>query len=121
MKKLLPLRNPADLPEAIRTARFAMLNAGFRISDRSDTGFTAEKGSPLSTLVFGWLAGRRLWTIQYVDGLLLPDGTTAVQLRRDLFDDVANEKYLGPAKLQKAFDLTVEIVRTALKDAQLLN
>jgi hypothetical protein len=104
----------------MRTARFAMVAAGFSIEDRSETGFTASKGSPASTLAFGRFAGRQLWTIQYVDGLLMTDGTAVVQVSRNLLDDALNEKYLGPSKLQTEFDATSSRLTDALGDAHLL-
>jgi len=49
VKTMLQLRSSDDLLEAVRTARFAMVSAGYRIEDQSDTSFTADKGSKLGT------------------------------------------------------------------------
>ena len=120
MKKALTLNNPDDLLEAVRTARFAMVSAGFTIDDRSETGFTGTKGSLASTFVFGWLAGHELLTIQYVDGVLNPDGTAVIRVSRHLVDDALSEKYLGPPKLQIEFDASVSRIARALDEARLL-
>lgn len=45
MKTTLRLRSPADVPGAVRTARFAMVSAGYRIRDEWETAFTATKAA----------------------------------------------------------------------------
>jgi hypothetical protein len=120
VKTMLRLRRPADMPEAVRTARFAMVSAGYRIRDESETAFTADKGSALSTMFFGWRAGRQLWTIQYVDALVTKEGTAVLEVSRDLTDDLMNEKWIGPPKLQRAFDASVTRIARALSEAGLL-
>jgi hypothetical protein len=120
MKERLALRSADDLLEAVRTARYAFVEAGFDITDRSETALTAEKGSPVATLAFGWLAGRHLWTIQYVDGYIAPNGAGIIELSRNLLDDALNEKYIGPPKLEAQFRASISHVTRALAEAHLL-
>ena len=121
MKQGIPLRSPDDLPEAVRAARFSLSSAGFEITDRSDVAFTAEKGSVLSTLTFGWLAGKQLLAIQYLDGIVTPDGVGLIEFSRNDFDDMSNEKYLGPSPLAGEFERSLNIVLEGLRDAHLLD
>jgi hypothetical protein len=95
VKHVFPIRSAADLPEAIRAARFAMVQAGFRVSDKSETSFVAERGSAVDTIVFGVLARRNLWAVQFVDACVMDDGSARVELSRNLFDDLLNLGYIG--------------------------
>ena len=114
------LRSAGDLRESVRTARYSFVEAGYAITDRSDTAFTAEKGSPIATLVFGWLAGGQLWTIHYIDAYIAPGDIGVIELSRNILDDAMNEKYLGPAKLEAQFRLSTARITDALAEAHLL-
>jgi hypothetical protein len=120
VKHVFPIRSAADLPEAIRAARFAMVQAGFRINDKSDLSFVAEKGSAVSTIVFGWRAGRNLWAVQYVDARVMEDGSSQVELSRNLFDDLLNEGSIVQFGSRRAFANSKSMVGTALQSAGLL-
>lgn len=119
MKERLALRSADDIHEAVRTARYALVEAGYSITDRSENAFTAEKGSPVATLAFGWLAGEQLWSVQYVDAFA-KDGFGVIELSRNILDDAISEKYIGPPRLAAQFRLSIERITGALANAHLL-
>jgi hypothetical protein len=109
MKHVFPIRSVADLPEAIRAARFAMAQAGFRINDKSELSFVAEKGNPYSAPLLGGQFGQGLWVL-YVEGCATSDGTAQVELARNFFD----------FESRRNLSETASLVRAALQSARLL-
>ena len=106
---------------ALDAARLSLEAQGFDVSDSPTDGLVAQRGDILSTLVFGSFAKKNIFAMVYVKTFVDKHGQSILRISRNLFNNLANEKYFGTHELATQFDTTIEMLTSSLAKANLLN
>lgn len=100
---------------AVDVVRELLISNKYRIlSGEATNSFIAEQGSLLSTFVFGGFAGDSIFTTYYFETNVNSDGDSTLTMSRNLFDDNANEKFIGFSQLSRKFHDTAEEIEKVL-------
>jgi hypothetical protein len=106
---------------ALNAARLALEAQGFDVSESPTDGLIAQRGNILSTLVFGSFAKNNIFAVVHARAFVDKQGRSILRISRNLFDDLANEKYFGTNELATQFDTTIKMLSLSLAKADLLS
>ena len=108
-------------PELVRTVIGQTLTGrGFTISATPEGGFVAKRGSVAMTVLFGGLAGNRLYMTFKVEIMQL-DGQIVARLSRVAISAFAAGGAIGAVKANGVFMETANALGAALHDAGALS